>query len=247
MKVLAFILLTFKLFALEMTLVHRENGVKSFSAGDFLKVTLEVSPRSDIKNHEDFFEFLSKKELGQFSILSHKDLQVNSTYSEIIAIDMEVVLRDEVKHQEDLSYPYKGLKIPIKIKGLNYLYVGFRPQVNILDLSLPPIKNFTLWIILLVIFLLAIVGVILRRRYKRNKSYESKYYQEIEQLFRNLDSREKLELIYRKRKIWEFYVRSDLRGNFYSTLNGYQYKKIWSPEELDEVCQAAKKLELKFP
>ena len=247
MKGLVLILLTFKLFALEITLVNKDKGVKNFVAGDFLKVTLEVDPKSDIKNTEDFFKFLEKKELGQFSIINHGRVQESSERSDMLFIDMDIVLRDEVKGQSELFHTEQGLKIPIKLKRLNYQFVGFRPQVSILDLPLSQVKRLSRGIILTSILLMMIIGVILVRYYKKSKGHKNRQLEEIDQLFSNLRSRRQLELIYQRRKIWGPYVESELRESFYSILNGHQYKQSWSSEELDEVYQVAKKLEAKLP
>ena len=241
--------LSLPLMAFEITLANRDGGVQSFVAGDLLKSTLKISPYSEFEKREDFLSFLEKGELGQFSIIQKKSsLRIDKDLNALF-VDIDVVLRDEIKEGELFFYEYNKKAIPIRLKGLEYRFVGFKPKLNILNVQLP--EGPSLWKKLIFIFLFLVIVIIffiflVHSKKGREKRRREKERFEILEIFQDRESRVGLEQLYQKRKHWENYVRIDLRESFYSVLNRYQYRKEWSEGELEEIRVVACKMELEF-
>ena len=246
--------------ALEIILSNREPGVKEFVAGDLVKVTLKTSFPQGVAESLDFAKFLEKKRLGPFSIVGHGSIESSSRDLAAQSIDLDIVLIDEVQDERQLFYSYQQSgqqsdgqsaqkrRVPIKLEGLSYRFVGFSPQVNILELELQTLKHYGWWAGLAVfLLLLASTGGGRYLYCKQKKSrIEKKRRQEAQALFSNLEDRQQLELIYRKRKLWAPYAEGSSQEHFCNVLNRYQYRKHWNAEELAEVCRAAKNMEAKL-
>lgn len=247
MRILPLIFLTLQALALEMVLVNEEKGRKEFVAGDFLQARLEISPQSEIKDSNKFFKFLEEKELGQFSIISYQEPRISIQNPETIVLDLSIVLRDEAKNEHDLFHTYGGERIPIKLQGFSYRFVGFNPKISILDLDLSEKSYLLLWSIAIVLAIaLAIGAVVFIKRYQKNKRKRIKCQQiaKIKQMLEHARDRSEWELLYRQRELWGPYVQKERREYFCTVLNRHQYKEDWSPEEFDEVSCAAKELEV---
>ena len=245
--------------ALEIILSNREPGVKEFVAGDLVKVTLKIySPQGGegVAERLDFAKFLAKKRLGPFSIVGYGRIENSLGNLATQSMDLDLVLIDEVQDARQLFYSYQQSddqpaqkrRVPIKLEGLSYRFVGFNPQVNILELELQTLKDYGWWVGLAVFLLLVASTGGGRYWYcKQKKSrIEKKRRQEVQALFNNLEDRQQLELIYRKRKLWAPYAEGSSRERFCSVLNRYQYRKHWNAEELAEVYRAAKNMEAKL-
>ena len=246
-KVLVLIFLSLKLFPLEITLTNREQETRNFVAGDLLHVTLKVYPKHAIQDIDDFLKFLEKKELGPFSIIDKKErLPKHSPSDNAFSVDLDLVLRDEVQDESALFYLHRDNKIPILLKGFKYQFVGFHPNINILDLKMAEKSDLYLWAGILLFIVIMAVSFVLFKRYKKNKEQRKRdeENQKILKLFKNLDNRGQLELLYKKREIWDAYVEKGLSESFFSIINRCQYKKDWSEQDFDDVYQAAKKLEV---
>ena len=243
-KILFLILFTVKIFALEITLLNRNDRATDFSAGDLLQARLEVYPKQEIDDWKEFFKFIEKKEIGQFSIISQRGALKEK--DDTISVDLDIVLREEVKDEKQFFYPYREERLTIKMKGFNYKFIGITPKVNILNLTLSEEKYYYIIIISAIVSIAMLAGVILFRRYKKHQIRKKirEQEKEIAQIFNNLDERSQLEHLYSQRNIWEGHVKDELKRKFYSVLNRYQYQEKWSVEELDEVREAAQKLEL---
>ena len=230
-KIISFIFLTFKLFATEIVLTHQGGAVRDFIAGDLLPVRLDIINPEGIEDRKAFFSFLEKRELGQFSIMSYRALSQEKN-----SFNLEVVLTEEVKKTSELLYVYASKRIPIRLRNLNYKFVGLEPKINILEFDISKRSYVLLWVALA---LTAVAGVWGGRWYLKRKNLkkekEKRYH--VQKIFDGLQSRDQFELLYKKRGVWESYVKKDLAQKFYITLNQCQYKEAWSKGEYDEVYQ----------
>ncbi|MCY4643653.1 MAG: hypothetical protein OXB88_03455 [Bacteriovoracales bacterium] len=247
MKVLLLLIWAFKLSALELFLINREGGEREFIAGDLLKARLEVHSKNRNQNLDNFFQFLEKGKLGPFTVIDHQKPIENDQGLKIESIELDIVLRDEVKSSQELFHTYNDSQIPIRLKGFKYKFIGLEPKVSIFNLELPEKKNLGLWILIISITLaIGIVSWHFFSKRKRSLNQARRDKLKLVELFSNLRSREKLELVYEKRAMWEHKVRLDERRGFYAALNRHQYKKNWTSDDLNEVYKEAKKIEIKF-
>ena len=243
-RLLILLFLTFPAFPIEMILISKESSVQEFLAGDLLSARLEIYHDSEINEGDEFFKFLSNKELGQFSIVSFKKLPPDLNRPYTSELDVQVILKEEVGSGDDFFYLYENSKIPIILKGFEYKFIGLQPNLNILEIFLANKSNFFKWI-LVVGPLVFFVGVfIFLKWYKKNKiiKTENAKRKKIMEIFKNLNDRKQLEFIYTERGLWGPYIDINLMGNFLSVINSHQYKKKWGIEELEEVQAVVKKI-----
>ena len=241
------ILFAYRLGAIEINLINRNGQEQVFIAGDLLSARLEVNLDSEEQKEENFFAFLEKNEIGPFSIIGHEKPVVKNLS---VSIDMDIILRDEVQSEGKLFYLYKGIKIPIQMRGFRYKFIGLNPKLSILSLKLNEDKSYR-WLLFpfLVVLLLFIGCFFAYKIHGKNKDLKMKkieHKKEVIALFSNVKSRKLLEVIYEKREIWENFVESNDREDFFSVLNKYRYKKNWESSELEEVCLVAEKIKAKI-
>ena len=246
-----FSLISQNLYGIELSLVNKNSNTEEFIAGDLIQVTLEASFVQEGSQSDAFFNSIQKKkELGPFSIIDQKSpirketIKTNEGKKNIFSVDLDMILRDEVRDRGGFFFNHKETKVPIVIKGLNYRFVGFKPNIKVVEIALEKEKKLNLILKIILASGILGIGLFFTSYFKRRKKYRAKerHRRSILKLFENINDRDRLENLYKKRNYWENYVQKDLKDSFLSAINRYQYKEIWTSQDLEEVIQVAKKM-----
>ena len=252
--ILSFFVVSYFAYSVEINLINRNSERKNFIAGDLIQVVLKAY--FDKKDHQNnsFLDFLDKREFGFFSIIEQKNsaqrelIEIDGRVKFVVSVELDIILREDVKSVDDLFFMYDNTRIPIKLEGFNYKFSGIKPEIKIIEINLK--KRGIIDRILRIFFSLIILGVILflviYSKKRREHKIKERHRRAILNLFGNINNREQLEKLYKERGHWDKYVSNDLKKNFYSAINNHQYKAIWDNDDLENVLQAARKMELKI-
>ena len=223
---------------------NESSETSSVKEGDTFIATLTIWPIAFVEEGQFKKNLVDKPFLNFFHVTEVMSEGFSENNQEAYEIKLRLILTKFFDNRNFVIWDYKGLNIPVTIKGITPVPLKGRNQ-NFILLSQDYLEkkeiNWLPYILVLILFL-GIAGFYLPKylKKKKEKKYLDEKIQKWKASFKNAQSRDQLEGVYASREDWIILLpmKTPEILDFFETINKHQYKKEWTDEDEREVVNS---------